>query len=244
VVPRVLARQRVALGALALADAIAVAAVAAMHRPSAAGLVVALLLTPVAVGATATIAARIGGDRFAVGSVAVLVLLPLLGNRFMLSTYRNTFDSRALPSLVGLRHTGVFALGVAIAVIVALAPRLAAAAGGATAVVVAAAVWQFDGVGAVSPGLHETVWSITLLEWLVVAGILAVALRAPLEAAAVGGWLLAGLLWAAHTGYDGAVFWRSLAVTAPAAAVLLSSLALLVPRLRPAQGAAAAPTEH
>jgi hypothetical protein len=244
VVPRVLARQRVGLGALALADAVVVAAVAAAHKPAAGALVVALLLAPVAVGATATIAARIGGDRFAVWSAALLVLLPLLGNRYMLSTYRGTFDSRALPSLVGTRHTGVFALGVGIAVIVGLAPRLAAAAGGATALVVAAAIWQFDGVGALGPGLHETVWSITLLEWLVVAGILGVALRSPLLAAAVGGWLLAGLLWAAHEGYHGAVFWRSLALAAPAAAVLLSSLALLVPRLQPARPRAAAPTER
>jgi hypothetical protein len=174
----------------------------------------------------------------------VLVLLPLLGNRYMLSTYRSTFDSRALPSLVGIRHTGVFALGVGITVIAALVPRLAAAVGGAVAFIVAAAIWQFDGVGALRPGLHETAWSITLLEWLVVAGILGVALRSPLLAAAVGGWLLAGLLWAAHEGYHGAVFWRSLAIAAPAAAVLLSSLALLLPPLQPARRPAAAPTER
>ena len=243
-VPRVLARQRVVLGGLAVADAAVVAAVAAGHHASIVSLVSALVLAPVAVAATAVIAGRIGGDRFAIGTAAVFVLLPLLGNRYMLATYRGTFDAHALPALVGLRHTGVFALGVAVAAGVAFAPRVASAAGGVVGLVAAAAVWQFDGVGSLRPGLHETVWSVTLLEWLVVAGVLGVALRAPLLATALGGWLLAGLLWATHAGYDGAAFWRSLAVAAPAAALLLSSLALLVPRLHPAQQPAAAPHEH
>ena len=243
-VPSVLARQRLAIALLAVADVAVVAAVAAGHHASAVSLVVALVLAPVAVAATAVIAGRIGGERFAVGSAAVFVLLPLLGNRYMLATYRSTFDAHALPALVGLRHTAAFALGVGIAVVVALAPRVASAAGGVVGLIAAAAVWQFDGVGSLRPGLHETVWSITLLEWLVVASILGAALRAPLVATAVGGWLLAGLFWAAHAGYDGGAFWRSLAVANPAAAVLLSSLALLVPRLQPARKAAAAPPEH
>ena len=243
-VPRVLARQRVAVAALGIADVVVVAVVAARHHPSAGSLVVALVLAPVAVAATAAMAGRIGGERFAVGTAAVFVLLPLLGNRYMLATYRGTFDTHALPALVGLRHTAVFALGVAIAAVVVFAPRVVSAASGVVGLSVAAAVWQFDGLGSLRPGLHETVWSITLLEWLLVAGILGAALRAPLLATAVGGWLLAGMLWATHAGYDGAAFWRSLAVASPAAAVLLSSLALLVPRLQPARKAAAAPPEH
>ena len=243
-VPRVLTRQRVALGGLAAADVAVVASVAARHHASAVSLVVALALAPVAVAATAALGLRIGGEHLAVGAAALFVLLPLLGNRYMLATYRGTFDTHALPALVGLRHTSVFALGVAIAVSVAFAPRMVSAAGGVVGPIVAAAVWQFDGLGSLRPGLHETVWSITLLEWLVVAGILGAALRAPLLASAVGGWLVAGLLWATHAGYDGAAFWRSLAIASPAAAVLLSSLALLVPRLQPARQAAPAPHDH
>ena len=243
-VPRVLARQRVAVAALGIADVVVVAVVAARHHASAGSLVVALVLAPVAVAATAAMAGRIGGERFAVGTAAVFVLLPLLGNRYMLATYRGTFDTHALPALVGLRHTAVFALGVAIAAVVAFAPRVVSAASGVVGLSVAAAVWQFDGLGSLRPGLHETVWSITLLEWLLVAGILGAALRAPLLATAVGGWLLAGMLWATHAGYDGAAFWRSLAVASPAAAVLLSSLALLVPRLQPARQAAQVPPER
>jgi hypothetical protein len=245
VVPGVFTRQRVALGALAAVEVALVVAIAATHRTSGVpSIAAALVLAPLAVAVTAAIADRIAGERFAVGSAAVFVILPLLANRYMLGTFRGTFDAGALPALVGLRHAGVFALGIAIAAAVALAPRLAAAAGGAVAFVVAAVVWQFDGVSALRPGLHETVWSITMLEWLVVAGILGVLLRSPLLATAVGGWFLAGALWAAQRGYDGALFWRSLAVTAPAAAVLLSSLALLVPRRRPERSPAQAPSAH
>ena len=82
------------------------------------------------------------------------------------------------------------------------------------------------------------------IEWLLVAGILGVLLRAPLLGLAIGGWLLAVILWGAHRGYADAVFWQSLAAAVPAGALVLSSLALLVPRLRPAKRRAPAPSEH
>jgi hypothetical protein len=246
VVPELLARQRVAVGSLAAAAVAVVALVAATQTTGGAvSVVAALLLAPVAVCATAVIAGRAGsGDRFAVAAAFVYVVLPFLANRFMLPTYRGTFDARALPALVGVQHTPVFALGVAIAVAVAVAPGRIAAAGGLVALAGTAAAWQLAGVGALRPGLHETVWSIALLEWLLAAGVLGLALRSPLRAAAVGGWLGAAILWGAHRGYADGVFWRSLAVAAPAAAVVLSSLALLVPRLRSSARRAPAPHER
>jgi hypothetical protein len=245
VVPELLRRQRIAVGALAAAELVVVALVAATQPTDGAlSVVAALVLAPVAVAATAALAGRIGSDRFGVGAAAVYVLLPLLGNRYMLPTYRGTFDARALPPLVGVQHTLVFALGVAAAVAVVLAPRAFAAAGGALAFVVTAVVWQFAGVGQLRPGLHETVWSIAFIEWLLLAGILAALLRAPLLGLAVGGWLSAAILWGAHRGYGDAVFWRSLAVALPAGAVLLSSLALLAPRLRPAGSRAPSPSRR
>jgi hypothetical protein len=243
VVPELLTRQRVKLGALAAVEVAVVAAVAATQTTDGTvSIIVALVLAPVAVALTALIAGRIAGERFAVAAAAVYVVLPFLGNRYMLGVYRGTFDARALPALVGLRESVVFALGVACAAVVAFAPRVVAAAGGVLALVVATATWQFDGTGELTPGLHETVWSITLLKWLVLAGILGVLLRSPMLGLALGGWFLAATLWAAHRGYADAVFWQSLAVAAPAAAVLLSSLALLVPQLRPERGRAATPT--
>lgn len=244
-VPELLGRQRVAIGALVAAAIVVVALVAATQATDGAvSVVVALVLAPVAVAATAVLGGKLGGDRFAVGAAAVYVVLPLLANRFMLPTYRGTFDARALPALVGVQHTVVFALGVAAAIACLLLPRAVAAAGGVLAFVVTAAVWQFAGLGQLEPGLHESVWSIALVEWVLLAGLLGALLRAPLVGLAVGGWLLAAILWGAHRGYTDAVFWRSLAVAVPAGALVLSSLALLAPRLRPAGRRAPAPQER
>ncbi len=242
-VPGVLSRQRLAVAALAAA-AVVVSVLVAAKEPNAgtASVVVAILLAPIAVAATAAVAARVAGDRFAVGAAAAYVVLPLLGNRFVIQPYRGTFDTRALPALVGTQHTLVFASGIVIAVAVAVLPRAVAAAAGAVAFLAAAAAWQFAGVGRLPPGFHESVWSVSLIEWLFVAGVLGVLMRAPIVGLAVCGWLSAAVLWGAHRGYGDAAFWRSLAVAAPAAAVAFSSLALLAPRLRPARGEAAAPS--
>lgn len=241
-VPELLSRQRLAVGALGAAAIVVVALVAATQATDGVvSVVLALALAPIGVAATAVLGGRVGGDRFAVAAAAVYVVLPFLANRFMLPTYRGTFDAHALPALVGTQHTLVFALGTAAAVACVLLPRAVAAAGGVLAFVIAAAVWQFEGVGRLTPAFHESVWSVSLLEWLFVAGILGGLVRAPLLALATGGWLLAAILWGAHRGYDGAAFWRSLAIAVPAAALVLSSLALLVPRLRPARRRAVAP---
>ena len=68
--------------------------------------------------------------------------------------------------------------------------------------------------------------------------------RAPLAAVALGGWLVFFALRAADRGYDGGAFWAGLAPALPAAAILVSSLTLLVPRLRPAPEPQQAPTAH
>jgi hypothetical protein len=243
VVPRVASDPRIAIGALSAAQLAVVGIVAANHGTDGiARLVAALLLGPLGVVATAGVARRIAGARFATTAAAAFVLLPAVASRFMLGSYRSTYDSSAIPALVGIRHTAIFALGIMLAVVVAFAPRTVAAAGGAIAVVTSVAVWHLDGVGALRPALHETVWSISMLEWLLVAGILGALLRAPRLAVGVGGWLIAVILWAAHRGYDGAMFWESLAAAAPAAAVLISSVALLVPTLRPDRPPARAPS--
>jgi hypothetical protein len=224
VVPDVLGRQRVAVAACAAAALLVTAAVAWKEpNDGAAAVVVALVLAPLAVAATAALGARVAGDRFAIGAAAAYVVLPLIANRFMLSTYRTTFDTHALPALVGTQHTVLFAGGIAVAIATALGPKVVAAAGGVVAFVLAASVWQLAGVGRLAPGFHETVWSVSLLEWLLVAGILGILLRAPLLGLAVGGWLVAAVLYGAHRGYDDGAFWRSLAVAAPAVAIAFSS---------------------
>jgi hypothetical protein len=191
----------------------------------------ALLLAPVAVGATYRVARLLAGETFALAAAAVYVALPALGSVYMLSTYRSTFAHEALPDLVGLRATPYFAAGVLVAVVAGLRPA-ATAALGAVLLVAALAIDGVAGFEDVRNGLHETAWSITMLVWLGVAGVLGAARRAPLVALGVGGWAGAAVLHGVDRGYDHAAFWQALAAATPAIAVLLSSLALLVPRLR------------
>jgi hypothetical protein len=191
----------------------------------------ALVLAPVAVGATYRVAHMLAGETFALAAAAVYVALPALGSVYMLSTYRSTFAHEALPDLVGLRATPYFAAGVLVAVVAGLRPAVTAALG-AVLLVAALAVDGVTGFEDVRNGLHETAWSITMLVWLGVAGVLGAARRAPLVALGLGGWTAAAVLHGVDRGYDHAAFWQALAAATPAIAVLLSALALLVPRLR------------
>ena len=189
---------------------------------------VALVLAPVAVLLTWRLADRLAGPRFADVAALVYVLLPVLASLAMLGTYRSTFLHRAAPDLVGLRGTGWFALGLAIggaALFRASAPVLAV-----IGLVLLAGSW--NNLSAIRIGLHETTWSIAMLEWLAVAGVVGASFRLPTRAGGLAGWLALAVALAARSGYDDATFWQTLAVSTPAVAVLLSSLWLLVPPLR------------
>jgi hypothetical protein len=150
----------------------------------------------------------------------------------MLVSYRSTFAHEAIPNLLGLRATPWFALGIAMTLAVAYAPRVFLAAVGVAAASAGLIAWGTDPLAGIRAGLHETAWSITLLEWFVLAGFLGAARRSIWLAIALFGWLVAAILHGAHGGYDNAAFWRSLSLATPAAALLLSSLVLLVPPLR------------
>jgi hypothetical protein len=233
VVSRSLSRQGVALAIVAIAELVVVAAIArAFGTDGAASTLGALALAPVAVLATAALGRRVAGERFAVAAAVAYLVLPLLAHRFMLGTYRSTFDHRALPDLVGLRSTPWFALGVLVTAALAVAPRRAAGVAGAVAAIVALIVWGTGDLASIRNGLHETAWSITLLEWFFVAGLIGAARRNAWLGVGLAGWLLAVIIHAAHIGYNDAAFWQSLSAGAPAAALLLSSLVLLVPPLR------------
>ena len=239
-----LARPR---GGLIAAAALAVVVTAATAMTQETGgvlaVVVALLLAPAATATTFLVARHVGGERFAVGAAWVYAVLPLLGNRYMLPVYRPTFDAHGLPALTGVVAPWRLLVATALALAVALAPRAISAAAGVVAAVVAAVLW-LGSVDDLRNALHESVWSLGLLEWLLAAAALAVAMRVRLAGIACAGWLSAVILWGAHRGYDGAAFWQTLALAAPAAAVLLSSVALLVPRLRPARALQSSPTSR
>ncbi len=230
-VPRELPHFRLTLVALAALEVLVVVWIAASYGTDGAlSIGLALALAPLAVTLTWMLAERLAGPRFADAAAGTYVLLPALGTLYALSTYRSTFTHQAIPDLVGLRATGWFAAGLAVAV-VALhresTPLLAVAG-----VVLVALGWS--DLGGIRTGLHETAWSIAMIEYFPLAGIVGAARRSWLRAMGLGGWLAAAIGHAAVQGYDHAAFWQSLAIATPVIAVLLSSLWLLVPPLRPA----------
>jgi hypothetical protein len=232
VVSRDLTRLRLTVAALAVAEVLVVAGVASAYgTDGVAATLAALVLAPVAVTAVFRIGRRVAGESFALAATAVYVALPALGSAFMLSAYLSTFSHEALPDLLGTRGTPYFAGGVLVAVVMSLRPSLAAALG---IVLLAGAVVADggDGFGAIRDGLHETAWSISMLVWIGAAGIVGATRRAPLLGVGLGAWIIAGVVHGVDRGYDHAAFWQALAATTPAAAVLVSALALLVPRLR------------
>ena len=229
-VSRKLTRSRLRLTSLAAAEVVGVGVIAARYGTDGAfSTVASLVLAPAAVCLTYALGKRLAGERFALSAAALYVALPFLGWLYMLSTYRSTFAHQALPDLVGLRATPWFALGLVLAVGALFRPlALAFAAVGGFEL-----VSGFDHLQTIRNGLHETAWSITMLEWLPIAGAIGAARNSSARALTLAGWLAFAIGHAGGQGYDGAAFWQSLSIAAPAIAVLLSSLVLLVPRLRP-----------
>ncbi len=83
-------------------------------------------------------------------------------------------------------------------------------------------------------GIREHFWSVRLIEWLVLAGIIALARRSLTAAVLVGGWLAVFLVVKGSYGgadvEDGSIF-RVMMPAFPAFVLVLASLPLLVPHL-------------
>jgi len=236
VVSRELARPRVAgpLLALTAVELAVVAKTAVARHEDGLATVLALALAPIAVAATAALAARVGGRRLAFGAAVVYVALPLLGRLYVYGPFVSVYDHKVVPALVGLEHTGWFALGVGVALLVAVAPERVSALAGVVGTVTTLVVWVDGPWRSLWGNFHETTWSPTLLTFLPVAVLAGVARRSPWLAAGLGGWLAVVVLRGLHRDYGTGGFWLSLVGAAPAIAVLLSSLVFLVPRLRTA----------
>lgn len=219
--------------ALGAVEVVVVAAVAAAYGSDGTlNTVAALLLAPVAVTLTRRLGGRLGGARFGVAAAVVYIALPFLGRLYLLATYRHTFMHEAVPNLVGLRGTPWFALGLVLA---ALAVFRVASLLFVVGAIVSLLMGTSDLAG-VRAGLHETAWSVTMLAWLGIAGVIGAWRKSIAVAASLAGWLVLAILHAARQGYADAAFWQSLSVATPAIAVTLTSLGLLVPPLRPALG--------
>jgi hypothetical protein len=225
-------REETALAILVLV--LAEVAVVAVARHSGVGFgasfAAALVLAPVAVLAVMTLAARVG-PRTAIAAGIVYAALPLAGRLYFYGAFLKAYDHDVMPGLVGLRHTGWFAAGVAIALFAVLVPERVAGAVAVVAAVVAAIVWIDTSWGTLYGEFHETTWSPTLLCYLPFAGVIGLAIRRPWLAAVVGGWFAVFLLRGVHRPYYEGGLWLSLAAAAPAMPLLLTSLALLLPPL-------------
>ena len=203
-------------------------------------LVVALALSPLAVYATARLGRRLGGARVGLASAAAFVLLPPAGSLYFVAAYDRTWSHEVVPHLLGLRGTVPYLLMVALAVAASVLARSLLALAGVVALAAAFSAWSVDAVGDLKDGVHETGWSVGLLEWLPLAGALGALLRSRRLGLAVASWLAFALLRAAGRPYADGEFWIALGPALPAAAVLLASIGLLVPPLR--ERRAAAPT--
>lgn len=215
---------------------------------AAAALVLAnvVVLGPLALAAAYVFATALGGRALATWTVAVWIAAPLAASALALAPYDPTIEDRVLPLALGLvPHLG-FALGasltVAAAALVHVRPertRLAVAAAGVAALVAAlAALGQpelsRDAFDAHMAGLREYFWSQRLLQWLPLAGVVALARRSAAAAVAVGGWLASvAVLRAAApaAGVDGGELFRALLPALPAYLLLAGALPLLVPTL-------------
>lgn len=229
-------------GAIAAAAALAVALLAAT-RPTDGALSVAaaLVLAPVAAVAAIAVGEGIAGPRFGVASGIVYVLLPFAARFLFYGPFTQVYRDTIAPALVGLQSTGWFALGVLVSVVIAVAPQRVTAVAGIAVFVVGLVLWANTDWTDVYGNFHETTWSPTLLTLLPFACVLAVGLRSPTLAASLGGWIGFLILRGVHQSYADGGFWLSLAAATPVAAVLLSSLGLLVPPLRGVR--APAPTQ-
>jgi hypothetical protein len=203
-------------------------------RGGALSTIAALVLAPVAVLFVQELGERLAGKRFAIGCGAVYVLLPFVAIPFFVPPYRTTYVDEVIPTLVGLRSPQWLALGVVLAVVACFAPLRLLAAAGVAATGVGLAVWGTGGFHDLRIGLHEGTYSVALANWLPVAAVIGAARRSPWLALWLGGWLATAVLRATDSSFDTGAFWRELAPAMPAAAILATSLALLVPRLRPA----------
>ncbi len=226
-------RARALAGLAPAAQVVLAAAVAAAYGTGGAlSLIGGLVLGPIAVVATSRAARRLAGPGYGLAAAWAYVALPVVALLFFTSAYRVTWRHEVMPSLVGVDATGWYAIGVLLALVAALAPRAVLGAVGVAGLIAGPVAYGFGHLTDVRVGIHETGWSVALAEWLPVAGAIGVARRSLLTAIGVAGWLLFFLLRAAGQDYNSGAFWAALAPALPAAALLVTSIGLLVPPLR------------
>lgn len=220
-------------------------------------LVNAVLLGPLAVATAYSVAAGVGGVALGTWTLLVWLALPWLAPLFTLASYDPTLRDVVLPLALGLTPDEGYLEGVALLAATALLLRGARPPQAVGAIVLAAVVaaWltrlplpdlsrdAFDGAMA---GLREYFWSQRLLQWMPIAGVIAVARRSVPLALALGAWVGGYVLFRwGHPGggFENGELFRELLPALPAYVLLASALPLLVPTLAARLGPLARPAE-
>ena len=204
-----------------------------------------VLLVPLSLVLSYRISERIAGPALGAWTLLVWVALPWIAPIYTLSAYDATLRDDVLPLMVGLTSGAGNLVGAALlaALALLLERRRVTVAAGALILVGMCALWlsrlpvpdlSVDAFKANMAGLREYFWSHRVLEWIPLAGVIAVA-RCSLPAAlALGGWLGGYVLFVAaqpEVGLDEGELFRGLLPAYPAYVLLAASLPLLVPTL-------------
>ncbi len=218
-------------------------------------LVNVVLLGPLALASAYAVAERLAGVALGAWTLLVWVALPWLAPLFTLAAYDATMRDHVLPLALGLTSDTGYLEGVALlaAIALLLQRRREPVAVGAAIVGVVVVVWltrlpfpdlSRDALDGAMAGLREYFWSQRLLQWIPLAGVVAVARRSVPLAVALGAWLGGYLVvrWA-HPGggFENGEIFRELLPALPAYLLLVSALPLLVPTLAARFGPLARP---
>jgi hypothetical protein len=218
-------------------------------------LVNVVLLGPLSLLLASRIGERIAGPALGAWTLLVWVALPWVAPLFTLASYDATLRYSVLPLAIGLTPDRGYLEGVALlaALALLLERRRPTIAAGGLILVVLTVVWlsrlpvpdlSLNTFKANMAGLREYFWSHRVLQWIPIAGVVAVARRSPPAALALGCWLGGYVIFrAAQTGIgveDGELF-RALLPAFPAYVLLFASLPLLVPTLAARLGPLARP---
>ena len=214
-----------------------------------------VLLGPLSLFLAYRISERIAGRALGAWTLLVWVALPWLAPLYSLAAYDSTLRDHVLPLMVGLTaHSGYFegvALLAALALLLERRPITVAA--GALVLAAVAALWlsrlpvpdlSVDAFKANMAGLREYFWSHRVLQWIPLAGVIAVARRSLPSALALGAWLGGYVLFVgaqAEMGLDEGEFFEALLPAFPAYVLLAAALPLLVPTLAARLGPLARP---
>jgi hypothetical protein len=174
------------------------------------------------------------------------------GAAIVLAAVLATLEGRAAPATAGVLlgaaallepATVVFAVAAALGLLVVHRPAAAATLTAAAAPLLAAAAVRHgldpgprsvDAFKASMGGLREYMWSQRVLQWLPLAGALALARRSPFAAVSLGGGFVGfALVQTSRADADvlSGAFFRVLLPGLPAAAVAIAAVPLLVPTL-------------